>query len=705
MKGNNMDNKIVHAAPVPPFVTFVASAVPMVFDNSMSYYEALCALWKWLQDDVINVINNNANVTNNYIDLTNEYIEKFNELKTYVDTYFENLDVQEEINNKLDAMVEDGTLQEIITTYIQANVAWTFDTVADMKLATNLVAGSFAQTLGFHSIGDGGSALYKISDTGTANEKDVIAVDDLYAELVKTTTITPEMYGAYGDGIHDDTASIQECFSKNNNIVMTKTYLITSQLTFNGFIDGKKTGVLKTNPESRITGAFIYSTAGLKIKGLKFDCSSTVAFTLDDKFNNYNVGVITNGDVEIKDCEFRNLYEKFIRITGNAVNHVNICDSLFSSDNKTNVYMSVCVEMSNIVNDDCIINIHNNQFKGYEFEYVGTYDNDYNINAAGLSLNNLNVGSLDITENLFDHLGRYGSVSGNAGLSRLCVIDCYFNVKPLHLINNQITNCHWTALRLHGTPDAVIDGNYITVARACSETLITISDSYNTTGEAPVGCDNIVISNNTIINKDKIFEQGIFVNSYSGASLVTPDGFYGSVNNLVMFNNDINFCCKHLFVFDYSLKTFTCEYNRIEGDFSGVSGIGTHDMFSIDTRTVMKNAGYGKSFANTIMLFKYNTLKLDGSNIYLRTTDSDLVSIYADLTCDCDKNVMQNTAVGYVTYATAGQNFNLIDNVIKGNVGGVNTANKTYDNIVFYQSGSAGIYNATVSQNNHEYTN
>lgn len=102
-----MNDKIQKAPMVPPFVRFVCSAVPMVFDDSLSYYEALSALWKWLQDDVVNVININATVTEEYINLTNE-------LKTFVEDYFVNLDVQEEINNKLDAMVEDGTLDEII---------------------------------------------------------------------------------------------------------------------------------------------------------------------------------------------------------------------------------------------------------------------------------------------------------------------------------------------------------------------------------------------------------------------------------------------------------------------------------------------------------------------------------------------------------------------------------------------------------------
>lgn len=99
---------------VPPFVKFVCANVPMVFDDSLSYYEALCALWKYIQG-MTDVINNNAT-------LEEEYIEKFNELKTFVDEYFDNLDVQEEINNKLDQMAESGVLQDIILAYLNDTI-------------------------------------------------------------------------------------------------------------------------------------------------------------------------------------------------------------------------------------------------------------------------------------------------------------------------------------------------------------------------------------------------------------------------------------------------------------------------------------------------------------------------------------------------------------------------------------------------------
>lgn len=51
------------------------------------------------------------------LELVNDFntvVDNFNELYEFVKDYFDNLDVQEEINNKLDEMYEDGTLKAII---------------------------------------------------------------------------------------------------------------------------------------------------------------------------------------------------------------------------------------------------------------------------------------------------------------------------------------------------------------------------------------------------------------------------------------------------------------------------------------------------------------------------------------------------------------------------------------------------------------
>ena len=66
-----------------------------------------------------------------------EFIAKFVELKDFVDTYFENLDVQEEINNKLDQMLEDGDFAELFDEWLPKKLSYyeidTDTTLADIK--------------------------------------------------------------------------------------------------------------------------------------------------------------------------------------------------------------------------------------------------------------------------------------------------------------------------------------------------------------------------------------------------------------------------------------------------------------------------------------------------------------------------------------------------------------------------------------------
>ena len=78
--------------------------------DALTNYELLCKVVEYLNEVIAN-----ENVQNESI---LELYNSFNDLKNYVDNYFDNLDVQEEINNKLDEMVEDGTLPTLIAQYI-----------------------------------------------------------------------------------------------------------------------------------------------------------------------------------------------------------------------------------------------------------------------------------------------------------------------------------------------------------------------------------------------------------------------------------------------------------------------------------------------------------------------------------------------------------------------------------------------------------
>lgn len=71
-----------------------------------------------LLSKVVEYLNNVINQTNTNTDTVNEYTQKFIQLKTFVDEYFDNLDVQDEINQKLERMASDGTLALLLSSYV-----------------------------------------------------------------------------------------------------------------------------------------------------------------------------------------------------------------------------------------------------------------------------------------------------------------------------------------------------------------------------------------------------------------------------------------------------------------------------------------------------------------------------------------------------------------------------------------------------------
>ncbi len=109
-----------------PFLGYMYKAIPLAFDESLSYYETLCRL-KQIVGESITTINNNA-------EATKELQKLYNELETYVDNYFNNLNVQKEINTKLDTMTKDGTLSNILNNELLTNINNKLNLVFDKKI-------------------------------------------------------------------------------------------------------------------------------------------------------------------------------------------------------------------------------------------------------------------------------------------------------------------------------------------------------------------------------------------------------------------------------------------------------------------------------------------------------------------------------------------------------------------------------------------
>ena len=123
-----------------------------------------------------------------------------------------------------------------------------------MQAATNLKAGMICHTNGFHTSGDGGAAYYTVSTNGTANGMDVLTLQGgLFATLMITEPyVTPEMFGAYGDGVignssagHDDASYIQRAVSTKKQVRLSnKTYLCSQPINLS--IGTILTGVSKS---------------------------------------------------------------------------------------------------------------------------------------------------------------------------------------------------------------------------------------------------------------------------------------------------------------------------------------------------------------------------------------------------------------------------------------------------------------------------
>lgn len=230
---DNPQIEVIKSGKTGLFTNYIYKAIPLAFDESMSYYETLLGLLHYLKNVILPTVNNNA-------DAVAEIQTLYEELRTYVDDYFKGLDVQEEINNKLDEMVENGTIPEIIASYLNSKAVFGFDNVESMKNATNLIDGSYAETLGFYEKNDGGKALYKIrkiTNDDIINEKFIIAINnDLIAELIiKDSILNIKQIGAYGDYTHDDYTTIQSAltYGLTNNMtifVPSGKYLINSTL-------------------------------------------------------------------------------------------------------------------------------------------------------------------------------------------------------------------------------------------------------------------------------------------------------------------------------------------------------------------------------------------------------------------------------------------------------------------------------------------
>ena len=225
--------------PVPSCVNLTT------YVQGSSDYEIIC--------QVLQKLNEMVHSFNTLDDAVTELSEKFDSLESFVNNYFDNLDLQEEVNNKLQSMYAEGLFQQMFSDYF-----------------------------------------------GVA--------------------ATPQIYGAKGDGVTDDSEAISECLNSNNNITFPSgTYLINNGIVVNKnnnlgplSIDASKATIIYTGSDVAFTFTGVQN-ADLSFGRINANSGSCIKFSA------------TGSDDSL-------LYNQYINLNFTSMRSANDCVLISSED-------------------------------------------------------------------------------------------------------------------------------------------------------------------------------------------------------------------------------------------------------------------------------------------------------------------------------------------------------------------------------------
>lgn len=448
---------MINIPKLPPFKRFCITigAIPATYIESLSYYETLLWLCKYLQDTVIPAVNTNAAAVT-------ELQEAFVTLQSYVDNYFENLDVQTEINNKLDEMVESGEFQEIIAQYLNTQIIYN-TTELMLEDIDNIDVGTKVQTLGYYNINDGGGALFIITDTEPSDS--YIQEGTKYARFIKeeNSIYNVLQYGAKCDNDTDCSTIVNNLISyitsngggtlyfpknKYNQYRMSNIQLkygvniISDNASFKPSNDN-------ANPMFKLnSGAITNINYSLKIKGLNILANDSntnqTIFDFTAINNESNGGGLWHSQIE--DITIFGLKQNQVGINLNGVDADSVDNvNQYLAFNNINIYRnsesSICLKVYG--------QLGQTQFRNCEFNGSSKNLNGYNVKMESKGTSNDNILGGIRFENTTFQASQYGVYADYC--TGLNFVDCWFEnlQNALYFINNshiKIDNCHFTNL-------------------------------------------------------------------------------------------------------------------------------------------------------------------------------------------------------------------------------------------------------------------
>ena len=232
---NNFDYKKIY-----PFKWFVLQNFPFIeadFD-AITNWQLFCKLG----EEINKLINSENSLGNQVENLTNAFIE----LQNYVNNYFENLDVQEEINNKLDEMAQNGELEALISDFIisgKGQVKYIFPKTTEITTEFNII-----QAYGKNIFIDVGNSYDYQSLVDTIQKYNITHIDILIISHFHTDHVG-NFTNLVNDGYIDNETSIylppfnQSVWAENSaypNYIQTMETIQTNNFSYTIPLENQK---------------------------------------------------------------------------------------------------------------------------------------------------------------------------------------------------------------------------------------------------------------------------------------------------------------------------------------------------------------------------------------------------------------------------------------------------------------------------------
>lgn len=537
----------------------------------------------------------------------NAQMEQLRQLVSqYVDNVEELSGVVGDLSTELGAEIEERKLD--------IEKAHVFDTVADMKANANLSVGAICHTNGFHSVGDGGAAWYEISASGTANEMDVIACGNLFANLVITEAfVTPEMLGAYGNGTNDDFEFFKQALTYNSIKTNNKTYLINTNesliISSNSIIDFGEATIKQGS--NNIMPLFDTLNQNNIIISNGYICSE---HAMGDSNTAHALYIRNSDNVKIEGIRFFNIAGIGVQLRN--CNNVNINNCYFKN---CHIYGFESSTASNITITNCTM--ENN---GYDQnENAGNYGRGIVFRQT----KNASAINCKIIKSSEYGLRFYTDGENTSANEHIVVSDCIIKNSSKHDVyfyNNVtdnalkckdiiVTNC----LIEHDS----FENNFVSMVSFSGSNIMFSNNKIKGNASKTdalifyfYDCDDITVDNNMVIDGGKFAQAGTFP---------TSDG-----TNLVITNNKAKLYDIFIDTVD-TLRPFEIINNIIEYEGNeNIVCINSRTVNNIIKNNIIKNyfRGIQANLTNNLIV-QDNDLAKCTTGLYIYTSNSDVYYI------------------------------------------------------------------------------